>query len=164
MPTRSGRNRTTTSPSCQHCGRTGHTANICPRDDYSPDVPALTCTQCVRSVTTATGGISQFQMVCTIDPCAAHSTLSAQPPTQAAPLHFPLLWPPLQEVHHHNLLLLSILLNLNLLPSDLTPLPPQTLLLFRTLDPLLQPLLDATRLDPTPWLQSTESTTRLFPW
>ena len=66
-------------------GRTGHTANICPRDDYSPDVPALTCTQCVRRVVTATGGISQFQMVCSIDPCAAHSTLSAQPPTQAAP-------------------------------------------------------------------------------
>ena len=39
----------------------------------------------VRRVVTATGGISQFQMVCTIDPCAAHSTLSAQPHTQAAP-------------------------------------------------------------------------------
>ena len=77
------------------------------------------------------------------------------------PLHFPLLWPPLQELHHHNLLLLSILLNLNLLLLDLTP---QTHLLFRTLDPLLPPLLDAIRLDPTPWLQSTESTTRLFPW
>ena len=85
MPTRSGRNRTTTSPSCQHCGRTGHTENICPKDDYSPDVPALTSTQCVRRFVTATGGISQFQMVCAIDPCAAHSTLSAQPPTPAAP-------------------------------------------------------------------------------
>ena len=49
------------------------------------DVPALTCNQCVRRVITASGGDSQFQIYCGIDPCAAHSTLSAQPLTQATP-------------------------------------------------------------------------------
>ena len=87
MPTRSGRSRLTTSFPCQHCGRPGYTANIYPSDDYSPDVPALSCTQCVRNVETATGGINQFQMVYTIDhdPRAAYSTFSARPPTQTAP-------------------------------------------------------------------------------
>ena len=163
MPTRSGRSRTTTSPSCQHCGRTGHTANICPRDDYSPDVPALTCTQCVRRVVTATGGISQFQMVCTIDPCAAHSTLSAQPPTQAAPSALSSAMASLAGATPSQP------------PAPLNPTQPQ-----RQPPPLgPNPTNPPAVPNPGPsssappgrnttrsysWLQSTESTTRLFPW
>ena len=38
----------------------------------------------MRRVITTSGGDSQFQINCGIDHCAAHSTVSAQPPTQAA--------------------------------------------------------------------------------
>ena len=69
-------------------GRVGHSSNLCPRDDYSPDIPALTCSQCVRRVTTATGGDTNFEIYIGVDPCAQHATHTAQPPTQAAPSSF----------------------------------------------------------------------------
>ena len=80
-----GRNlRRTAANSCLHCGRRGHTTNICLRDDYSPDVPALSCTACLRRVITAAGD-TQFQMYCGIDPCPQHSTLTAQSPSHSSP-------------------------------------------------------------------------------
>ena len=48
----------------------------------------MTCTNCVRRVTSATGGDANFQIYIGIDPCAQHATLTAQPPTQAAPSVF----------------------------------------------------------------------------
>ena len=81
---RGNRARTRNAVSCLHCGRAGHTAYLCPRDDYSPDIPALSCNQCARRVITATGD-NQFQMYCGIDPCPQHSTLTAQPPSQSTP-------------------------------------------------------------------------------
>ena len=106
---------------------------------------------------TATGGMSQFEMFCAIDPCVAHFKVSKlvlmhfcqissnfNPLHRLSPLHFPLLWPPLQELtsepNHHNPLLLSILLNLN--PPALDPTTPSTHLLFQTLNPLFPALLD----------------------
>ena len=80
-----GRNlRRTAANSCLHCGRRGHTTNICLRNDYSPDVPALSCTACLRRVITAAGD-TQFQMYCGIDPCPQHSTLTAQSPSHSSP-------------------------------------------------------------------------------
>ena len=76
-----------TSPA-DHCGRRGHVSNICLRDDYSKDIPALSCSSCVRHVITAVSD-SQFEIYCGIDPCALHSTLRAQPP----PTQLLQLWP-----------------------------------------------------------------------
>ena len=79
MPNTRGRR---TTPNCDHCGRRGHVSNLCPRDDYSGDIPALT--QCVRRVISAAND-STFQMYCAIDPCILHSTLTAQPPSLTIP-------------------------------------------------------------------------------
>ena len=82
MPPRR-RGRPAATPTCSHCGRPGHTSNICPRDDYSPDLALLTCNQCIRQVVTATGGDTNFEVYCGIQPCNQHSTLTAQPPSTA---------------------------------------------------------------------------------
>ena len=68
---------------CTHCGRDGHSSNICPRDDYSSDLPSLTCSQCVRTVVTARGGDNTNQIYVGIQPCSLHSTLTSQPPSAA---------------------------------------------------------------------------------
>ena len=83
MP-RTRRRAAPTPPKCDHCGRRGHVSNICPRDDYNPDLPALNCSSCVRHVISAVGD-SQFEMYCGIDPCILHSTLTAQPPSHTTP-------------------------------------------------------------------------------
>ena len=83
MAPRRTRNRLATAVACPHCGRVGHSSNLCPRDDYSPDLPALTCSQCVRTVTTATGGDTTNEIYVGIQPCVQHSTLTTQPPSSA---------------------------------------------------------------------------------
>ena len=88
MPRANRGRRLAAAVACPHCGRVGHSSNLCPRDDYSPDIPALTCSQCVRRVTTATGGDTNFEIYIGVDPCAQHATLTAQPPTQAATSSF----------------------------------------------------------------------------
>ena len=52
MPTRSGLrlSRPIPPPTCSHCGVRGHINTVCPRSSYSPDIPALTCTHCIRTV------------------------------------------------------------------------------------------------------------------
>ena len=61
MPPRQ-RGRPAATPPCCHCGRSGQTSNICPRDDYSPDLALLTCNQCIRQEVTATGGDTNFEL------------------------------------------------------------------------------------------------------
>ena len=75
--------RPATTINCTHCGRDGHSSNICPRDDYSSDLPSLTCSQCVRTVGTARGGDNTNQIYVGIQPCSLHSTLTSQPPSAA---------------------------------------------------------------------------------
>ena len=77
------RGRRPATINCTHCGRDGHSSNICPRDDYSPDLPSLTCSQCVRTVGTARGGDNTNQIYVGIQPCSLHSTLTSQPPSAA---------------------------------------------------------------------------------
>ena len=67
--------------------------NLCSRDDYSPGLLALTSTQCDSLIdgsldTSATGGDMQFQMYelyVGVHLCSQHTTIIAQPPSQAAP-------------------------------------------------------------------------------
>ena len=66
-----------------HIIRNGHSSNICPRDDYSSNLPSLTCSQCVRTVVTARGGDNTNQIYVGIQPCSLHSTLTSQPPSAA---------------------------------------------------------------------------------
>ena len=77
------RGRRPATINCTHCGRDGHSSNICPRDDYSSDLPSLTCSQCVRTVVTARGGDNTNQIYVGIQPCSLHSTLTSQPPSAA---------------------------------------------------------------------------------
>ena len=75
--TRTQRARTT----CQHCGVTGHSSTICPRNTYSPDLPAATCPACIRTVSILADGT----LFMAIQPCNLHTTPTAPPPTQPLP-------------------------------------------------------------------------------
>ena len=75
--TRTQRARTT----CQHCGVTGHFSTICPRNTYSPDLPAATCPACIRTVSILADGT----LFMAIQPCNLHTTPTAPPPTQPLP-------------------------------------------------------------------------------
>ena len=70
-------------PTCTHCGRRGHTSNICTRDDYSPDAPSLGCTTCVRDVSAARSDDTTYKIYVAIIPCPQHDTMVANPPVTA---------------------------------------------------------------------------------
>ena len=67
------------SPKYKHCGKSGHTATICPRSTYMPKMPVLTCTVCIR---TCRSGYQDEpdcdQIVVTIVLCNIH-TRSSRP-------------------------------------------------------------------------------------
>jgi len=65
-------------PTCLHCGQPGHASDVCPRDHYSDDIPALSCGSCIRRVFTAVNDPT-CQMYCAIEPCTRHSTPTPQP-------------------------------------------------------------------------------------
>ena len=72
--------RPITPPTCSHCGVQGHISTVCPRSTYSPDIPALACNHCIRTV--RSGHRSEpdgTQIVVTIDPCTSHSSPVIRP-------------------------------------------------------------------------------------
>ena len=73
------------TPTCLHCGASGHIATICPRTTYTPDPPSLTCNNCIR---TCRSGWSDepdgHQMIVIVDPCQIHATPVVRP-TRANP-------------------------------------------------------------------------------
>ena len=82
MPTRSGLrlSRPTPPPTCSHCGARGHINTVCPRSSYSPDIPALTCPHCIRTVRSGQGNEpDSTQIVVTIDLCSTHSSPVVRP-------------------------------------------------------------------------------------
>ena len=80
---RTRRNRYTAptpAPKCDHCGSTGHISSICSRRTYSPDLPSLTCTACIRTVRSAYREDPDYlQIIVHIDPCSLHSTPTIRP-------------------------------------------------------------------------------------
>ena len=105
MPTRSGLrlSRPTPPPTCSHCGARGHINTVCPRSSYSPDIPALTCPHCIRTVRSGQSNEPDgTHIVVTIDPCSTHSSpvVRPSPPhppppyTPAAPTASVILPPP----------------------------------------------------------------------
>ena len=66
---------------CQHCGVTGHSSTICPRNTYSPDLPAATCPACIRTLSILADGTLSMAM----QP-SYHS--DCPPPTQPLPTQF----------------------------------------------------------------------------
>ena len=74
---------------CQHCGVTGHSSTICPRNTYSPDLTAATCPACIRTVSILADGTLSMA----IQPCNQHTTPTAPPPTQPLPTQLLLTQP-----------------------------------------------------------------------
>ena len=81
-------------PPCSHCGTPGHVSDTCPRSDYTPDTPALTCSTCVHVISSAHAGEDPYQIVHKIIPCPEHSTVTepTPPPPPVAPT--PPMWTP----------------------------------------------------------------------
>ena len=82
MVTRRGtrHSRPTPPPTCLHCGAQGHIATVCPRTTYLPDIPALKCTHCIRTIRSGTSSEPvSTQIVVIIDPCIAHSSPVVRP-------------------------------------------------------------------------------------
>ena len=82
MPTRSGLrlSRPNPPPTCSHCGVRGHISTVCPRSSYSPDIPALSCPHCIRTVRSGQSNEPDgTQIVVIIDPCSGHSSPVVRP-------------------------------------------------------------------------------------
>ena len=114
---------------CQHCGVTGHSSTICPRNTYSPDLPAATCPACIRTVSILADGTLSMA----IQPCNLHTTPTAPPPTQPLPTQLlptqplptqPLPTPPLPNQPLPTQPLPTQLLPTQPLPTQPLPTPP----------------------------------------
>ena len=72
--TRRGNHRApSASPTCDHCGSTGHIAAVCSRTIYAPDLPSLRCPHCVRTVRSGwSNEPNDHEVLIVLDPCLAH--------------------------------------------------------------------------------------------
>ena len=67
-------------PKCDHCDSVGHISTICPRTNYLPQLPAASCTHCIRTVRSGWADEPDaHQIILTLDPCYAHSSPVVRP-------------------------------------------------------------------------------------
>ena len=67
-------------PKCDHCGSVGHISTIWPRTNYLPQLPAASCTHCIRTVRSGWADEPDaHQIILTLDPCSAHSSPVVRP-------------------------------------------------------------------------------------